>query len=63
MPDQPSSIERYRREAARARLDAGRARDESVRRQLLEIAGSYEALADTVERIARRRRTEDSTQG
>ena len=50
-----STVERYRLEAARLRQKATRVQTEAIRRQMLEIAQNYEALAAIVEKLPRRR--------
>ena len=41
--------ERYRREAARVRREAADTENEAVRRQLLDIAERFDAVAETME--------------
>jgi hypothetical protein len=40
---------RYRTEAQRVRREAANVKDEAIRRQLLEIANTYEQIAVTAE--------------
>jgi hypothetical protein len=53
MREQPAGY--YRTQAERLRWQAILAANESVRRQLLVIAGDYEELANTVEAIDKSR--------
>jgi hypothetical protein len=55
MESRQSTVERYRLEAARLRQKATRVQTEAIRRQMLEIAQNYEALAAIVEKLPRRR--------
>jgi hypothetical protein len=43
---QPSEAQRYRDAARQTRLDAERSSNPTIRRQLLEIAAQYDALAE-----------------
>jgi hypothetical protein len=47
------SADHYRAEAERLRREAAEAKNTSIREQLLEVAQSYEGLAETVDRLAR----------
>lgn len=54
MRSDQSNIEWYREEAARVREVTTTVHDESVRRQLLDIAHQYEMLAKNAETLLRR---------
>jgi hypothetical protein len=41
----------YRAEARGIRRDAAIVKDEAIRKQLLEIASTYEQLADSIEKL------------
>ena len=52
MPEEAKAV-LYRRLAAEARGQAGRAADNLIRMQFLSIAASYEKLAEYADRAAR----------
>lgn len=48
--------EKFRTEAARVRQEAEHMKTERLRKQLLEIAGTYENIASTIETIEKQQR-------